>query len=264
MYDLPSDNPEDSGLPDTFHLDQPQLLDLTFQPPNWEQNQVFTAIDLNLYYDLNHLQWFKRPDWFAAVGVPPLYEGQDMRLSYVTWKENANPFVVVELLSPGTEDEDLGRTIQKPGKTPTKWQVYEQILRVPYYFVFSRYTDELQAFRLVGDRYERAKLTNGRLLIPELELSIGLWSGVNKTIDRLWLRWFTVEGELIPTPSEQLTENQEQLTETQEQLTETQEQLTETQEQLTETQEQLTEVQQRAEQLAARLRELGIDPDLIK
>ena len=34
MYDLPSENPEDPGLPDDFHPLQAFLLLLTFQPPN--------------------------------------------------------------------------------------------------------------------------------------------------------------------------------------------------------------------------------------
>lgn len=50
MYDLPSEDPEEPGLPDTFHLDQSQLLDITFVPPNFDRDRVFSAIDLNLYY----------------------------------------------------------------------------------------------------------------------------------------------------------------------------------------------------------------------
>jgi Uma2 family endonuclease len=36
-----------------------------------------------------------------SVGVPWLYGGQDLRLSYVTWQEGKGPEVVVEFLSPG-------------------------------------------------------------------------------------------------------------------------------------------------------------------
>jgi Uma2 family endonuclease len=44
-----------------------------------------------------------------AVGVPWLYGGQDLRLSYVTWQEGKKgPEMVVEFLSSGTEREDLG------------------------------------------------------------------------------------------------------------------------------------------------------------
>ena len=240
MYDLPSEDPEEPGLPDEFHGWQPQILQLTFKPKNWPGDRVFSAADLNLYYDVEHPLWHKRPDWFGAVGVSRLYEGWDMRLSYVMWQERVSPLIVVELLSPGTEDEDLGQTISTPGKPPTKWQVYEEILRVPYYVVFSRYTDELQVFGLVGDRYQSIALTNGRLLIPEAELSLGLWQGSYQGINRLWLRWFTMEGELILLPTEEAAAAEERAA-----IAE----------------ERASIAEQHAELLRARLLELGIDPD---
>ncbi|MGF1526459.1 MAG: 3-keto-5-aminohexanoate cleavage protein [Candidatus Competibacterales bacterium] len=33
MYELPSEDPQEPGLPDEFHLHQPQLLSETFGPP---------------------------------------------------------------------------------------------------------------------------------------------------------------------------------------------------------------------------------------
>lgn len=106
MYDLPSEDPEEPGLPDEFHILQPQLLSLTFRTPNYAASEVFTGSDMNLYYDGRHPLWFKRTDWFGVVGVPRLYDQVEMRLSYVVWQEAINPFVIVELLSPGTEKED--------------------------------------------------------------------------------------------------------------------------------------------------------------
>lgn len=35
---------------------QPELLRLTFRPPSYPSNQVFTASDLNLYYDVHVLR----------------------------------------------------------------------------------------------------------------------------------------------------------------------------------------------------------------
>ena len=206
MYDLPSENPEEPGLPDDFHALQAMLLLLTFQPLNWAPEMVYSQFDSNIYYDANHPLWYKRPDWFGVVGVPRLYQGRDMRLSYVMWQEQVSPLIVVEFLSPGTEDEDLGRTTSGPGRPPTKWQVYEQILRVPYYVIFSRYTEELQVFRLVRNRYRMAALTQGRLWIPEIQLSLGLWRGDYMGYDQLWLRWMTETGDLITPATDAATE----------------------------------------------------------
>jgi Uma2 family endonuclease len=133
MYDLPSDSAAEPGLPDEFHYLQPQLLSATFRLADYSREQLFTSGDLNLYYDSRHPLWYKRPDWFAVVGVPRLYEQRDLRLSYVVWQEGVSPIVVVELLSPGTETEDLGKSPRSVDQPPSKWQVYEQILRIPYY-----------------------------------------------------------------------------------------------------------------------------------
>ena len=236
MYDLPSDDPEESGLPDYFHFLQPLLLFLTFQPTNWNPELVFSAVDLNLYYDVDHTLWYKRPDWFGVVGVGQLYQGQDLRLSYVTWQEKVNPFVVVELLSPGTENEDLGETEEEEDKPPTKWKVYEEILQVPYYVVYSRYTNEVKPYHLVDGHYQEVDISrNGRMLIPELGLSLGLWQGKFRGVDKLWLRWFTLEGELILSPEEEASSAKQEA----------------------------VEAKIRAEKLAEKLRELGINPEQI-
>jgi Uma2 family endonuclease len=231
MYDLPSEDAEESGLPDEFHLWQSELCSATFCPPNYSRDRVFVASDLNLYYDVRHPGWYKRPDWFAVVGVSRLYNGRDLRLSYVMWQEGVRPIVVMEFLSPSTRDEDLGRT-QRRGKQPTKWEVYEQVLGIPYYIVFDRYTDELQGFQLEGDRYKKLELNEPKVWIPSLGMGLGLWRGEYRGCDRQWLRWYDAAGNWIPTEAEQERQEKEL-------------------------------ARARAERLAERLREAGIDPEQI-
>ncbi|MEQ8538178.1 MAG: Uma2 family endonuclease [Coleofasciculus sp. D1-CHI-01] len=124
----------------------------------------------------------------------------------------------------------IGRTVQQPGNSPTKWHVYEQILRIPYYIIFSRYTNQLHAFHLVGGHYEPIDI-NERVPISELGLSLGLWQGNFREINRLWLRWFDASGTLILMPSEEAVAAEQRA----------------------------LAAEQRAEQLAARLRKLGIE-----
>ncbi len=251
MYDLPSEDPEEPGLPDDFHYFQPQLLRETFAPPTWPADQVYVATDLNLYYDVRHPLRHKRPDWFAVLGVSRLYEGRDLRLSYVVWQEGVSPFIVVELLSPGTEQEDLGRAAREVDQPPGKWEVYEKILRVPYYVVFSRYTHQLQVFGLAGGGYQPLPLQEGRIWLPELGLGLGLWSGAYQGLESQWLRWYDAAQIWIPTPVEREQREAEQ-----------ERRRTQQERQRAEQESQRAEQErQRAERLAAQLRKLGVEPE---
>ncbi len=215
MYELPSEDPEEPGLPDVSHDFQPQLLRETCQTPTYPASEIFIGADINLYYDSRHSQWYKRPDWFLSLGVEQGTDVRELRWSYVVWQEGVSPFLVVELLSPGTEDEDLGqkgrgRKVRELGKPPLKWDVYEQILRVPYYVVFDRYEQNLRVFQLHGNRYESAVLPDARFWFEELQLGLGVWEGGYQGIEGQWLRWYDRDGNLILTPMEraQLAEQQ--------------------------------------------------------
>jgi Uma2 family endonuclease len=251
MYDLPSEDPEEPGLPDEFHDLQPELLSATLHLPDYADN-YFTGTDLNLYYDVRHPLWHKRPDWFLSVGVPRLYESTDLRLSYVVWQEGINPFVVIELLSPGTEKEDLGETQSVAGKPPTKWDVYEKILRVPYYVVFDRYVNQLRAFRLEAERYEPLPLPDNKLWIPRLNLGLRPWQGSYQGIERLWLRWYDIDGKWIETAGER-AETQERRAEDLARRAEAEAQRAETETQKAESEARRAEAEaQRAESEAQR------------
>jgi Uma2 family endonuclease len=245
MYDLPSEDPEEPGLPDEFHEFQPQFLRETFASPECPPERTFIGTDINLYYDTRHPCWYKRPDWFMVFGVDRANQQQDLRLSYVTWQEGVMPFIVVELLSPGTEDEDLGqnvRALQERDTPPGKWEVYERILRIPYYIVFDRYTNQMRAFALERARYQEIQLTNQRLWLEEIQLGLGVWQGIYQGTEGLWLRWFDGSEQWLPTPVE-LAEQEKNRAEQEKKRAE--------------------QEKSRAERLAARLRELGEDPDLL-
>jgi Uma2 family endonuclease len=205
MYDLPSEDSEDMGLPDEFHDFQPDLLRETCQPIVDAASNFFVGVDLNLYYDLRHTQWYKRPDWFLCLGVARADRQEQLRLSYVIWQEGVTPLVIVEMLSPGTEDDDLGGRVRELGKSPTKWEVYERILRVPFYVVYDRYINQLRVFTLSGVRYQEVELNseNPRFWIEELGLGLGLWSGKYEGAEGKWLRWYDAKEEWIPTAMEQ-------------------------------------------------------------
>ncbi len=232
MYDLPSEDPEEPGLPDEFHDLQPQLLSRTLRLSSYPSDRYFTASDLNVYYDINHPLWQKRPDWFLAVNVPRLYDGKDLRRSYVVWQEGNHLKVVVEFLSPGTEAEDLGRFYQSrserspeppaglppspedsaaqngteaPTKPPGKFEIYEQYLCVPHYLVYDRLTRTLRYFQLQGGQYEEQTLNSEPPLawLASLEIGLGIWEGTFAGVPGHWLRWCDRQGNWFPTDTEQ-------------------------------------------------------------
>lgn len=228
MYDLPSEFPEEPGLPDEFHDLQPQLLSRTLSLVDYKRQNYFTASDLNIYYDVNHQIWHKRPDWFLAVGVDRLYEGEALRNSYVVWQEGIAPHVIVEFLSLGTSREDLGRFADaksavkesltesadhsnQPNKSatketpPDKFTVYEKYLRVPHYITYDRRNQSLRYFRWSGGQYAEQTLRDGicRIWLDDLKIGLGLWEGEFDEATSKWLRWCDEEGNWLLTDTEQ-------------------------------------------------------------
>jgi Uma2 family endonuclease len=226
MYDLPSEDRSEPGLPDEFHDFQPKLLRETCKPTPAAASECFIGADLNLYYDSRHPLWYKRPDWFLVLGVTTAAQQQDLRWSYVTWEEGISPFLIVELLSPGTEDEDLGQKVRELGKPPLKWEVYERILRVPFYAVFDRYQNNLRLFGLERGHYQEINLAEAKFWFDELGLGLGLWQGLYQGIEGQWLRWYDASGNWLETDAERADRQAE-----------------------------------RADRLAQQLRALGLNPD---
>lgn len=263
MYDLPSEFPEEPGLPDEFHDLQPQLLSRTLHLQDCAAENRFTGSDLNLYYDALHPLWHKRPDWFLALNVPRLYGGTEARRSYVVWQESQAPSIVVEFLSPRPEREDLGRfydsanqtvadrasdgeTIVENPTTPGKLSVYERYLRVPHYIVYSRYTQRLRYFKLVGTRYQEqpVQAETPKIWLDDLAIGLGLWEGYFEGLPGPWLRWCNQSGHWLLTDTEQERQAKEQERQAKEQA-----------------QQQATAAQARADRLTEQLRRLGIEPE---
>ena len=94
--------------------------------------------------------------------------------------------------------------------------------------MFDRYTNKLQVFQLVGTRYQEMTLSDERLWLDEVELGLGVWQGSYQNTQGLWLRWYDAGNNWIPTPTE-IAEQE----------------------------------RTKAERLAAKLRELGVNPEEI-
>ncbi|MEM9216575.1 MAG: Uma2 family endonuclease [Cyanobacteria bacterium P01_F01_bin.150] len=299
MYELPSEEIGEPGLPDEFHRMQAELLRQTCQSPLYPaplspsseaeepgensqpspqppiNNALFIASDLNLYYDSQRPHLYKRPDWFMALNVPQLQRQQDLRWSYVSWHEPAPPFLAIEFLSPGTDDDDLGIRPQRPNKPPRKWDAYEQFLQIPYYAVYDRYQNQFRLFRLTGGTYQEVTLPESRFWFKELALGLGIWTGFYEGANGLWLRWYDDNDRWIPSDPER-AEQEKQRAEQEKQRAEQEKQRAEQEKQRAEQEKQRAEQaeaqvnleRERAEQserdyqaLLKRLQDKGIDPN---
>jgi len=116
----------------------------------------------------------------------------------VSWQEGVRPVVVIELLSPGTQDEDLGEESPRESNLESGRST-SRSLGVPYYITFNRYNDELQAFQLVGNRYQMESMA-GRIWMPDLELGCSMAREYRAL--RQWLRWYDAQGNWVPTEAE--------------------------------------------------------------
>jgi hypothetical protein len=111
-------------------------------------------------------------------------------------------------------------------------------------------------WRLVGSEYKSISLAeNGWYWSQELGLYLGIFE--NR------LRYFSVEGRLIPTPEEANLEEMRKV-ETERQKAEAERQRAEAERQKAEAEHQRAEAEhQRADKLAEYVRSLGVDPDTL-
>ncbi|MBD2209799.1 Uma2 family endonuclease [Nostoc linckia FACHB-104] len=110
-----------------------------------------------------------------------------------------------------------------------KKQIYQDTFRTPEYFWFDPQHLEFAGFVLVAGNYQAIEANaQGWLWSQQLGLYLG--------VEQEKLRFFTAEGQLVVTP-EELAEQEQQRAE---------------------------QEKQRSDRLAAKLRELGIDPDNIE
>ena len=241
---------EDDTPVDNFQSEQQQRL---LVEPLYSSQAIaspfLAAANVGLFYLLDGDPIV--PDAMLSLGVqrPEDYSEKRYR-SYFVWELGKVPDVCVEVVSNQEGNELIvDRASQRKGKTRSKKEIYAQI-KVPYYVVFDPLEYVQDADRMNGAllRVWTISPTGYQELTPAEGLAqpgqfvwlegagigLALWEGQFEADQtRLWLRWCDRDGHVIPTGAEgQAIARQQAETE-----------------------------RQRAERLAARLRELGIDPD---
>jgi len=250
MEELPYEDgkPVDSELQDLIaHLLKSVLAYIWAYRQDW-----FFGIDIGWYYDPDKSAI--APDAFLSLGVQRI-RGENLRLSYVTWEENGViPSLVLEVVSksPGGEYKKKKKIYAENG--------------VLYYVVYAplrKRKRKLSIYRLNEDnKYEL--LEDNPAWMPEIGLGIGSEVGTYQGINREWLYWYDRDGYRYPTSEE--TQQQSELQRLIAEQRQGQERQARRQAEQRQRQERQArqQAEKRAEQLAAKLRELGMDPDEMK
>ena len=244
--DLWSDEPP---LESDLHRDQIELLLACLKWWWRERTDFYTTGNLTIYFSPEHITTrdFRGPDFFVVLGTE-----NKPRKSWVLWAEQGKyPNVIIELLSNSTANVDKG----------FKKQLYQDTFRTPEYFWFHPDTLEFQGFCLVRGTYQPIEPNEQEWLwSQQLDLFVGVYESK--------LRFFSPQGQLIPTPEEraeqekqdkELAQEQAQLAQEQAKLAQEQAQLAQEQAEAERQQRELA--QQRVAELERRLKQLGVEPD---
>jgi Uma2 family endonuclease len=215
----------------------------SYQQHRTGQTDFYVGGNMFIYYSSTQVKNrdFRGPDFFVVLDV----EGNRDRQGWVVWEEEGRyPDVIVELMSPSTAKVDLG----------VKKQLYDRVFKTQDYFVYNPFdATSLKGWHRSNSYREITQDDRGWLWCETLGLWLGTWSG---TIDRettSWLRFYNRYGSLVLLPEEVA-----------QQRAEAEAQRAEAEAQRAEAESQRADVERlRAERLAARLRELGEDPDLV-
>ncbi|ERT08738.1 restriction endonuclease family protein [Lyngbya aestuarii BL J] len=238
--EYPPTNLESKEPPLESYLHLQQLL-LLMKCLDWlwqERTDYFAAGNLTIYYSLEQVKTndFRGPDFFVVLDTE-----RKPRKSWTVWEEGGKyPNVIIELLSKSTANVDEvtaapGACIRENCDRTTKKKIYQDTFRTPDYFWFSPDSLEFKGFEIIQGKYQELQPNEqGKLWSKQLNLFLGVYEGK--------LRFFTPEGELVPTPEEAAKFAEQRAIEA-EKTAETE--------------------RDRNERLAAKLRELNIDPETL-
>lgn len=228
--------PPDFALPDdpVENIQQPPLaagLTDALGATGRIQPHMLIGSNFGLVANVNKKTVVKAPDWFYVPNVQPV-ASDVIRRSYTQNLEGDPIAVVMEFLS----NEDNGELSVRATPPYGKLYFYEQVLAVPTYVTYDPYELILEVRRLQNKQYVLQQPSEqGRHWIPELELFLGIWQGERLCQTMNWLRWWDADGNMLLWSSEQAVQERQRA----------------------------EQERQRADKLAAKLRELGLDPDEI-
>jgi len=185
----------DDGEPmeSELHREQMQLLIESLKLAWQGRDDFYVAGNMGLYFSQTQAKNndFRAPDFFVVLNTT-----RRVRKAWVVWEEEGHtPDVVIELLSPSTEDVDRG----------TKKRIYERLLKVSEYFLYDPESGALEGYQLDPPRGQYVKKkadARGWLQCERL----GLWLAKRRCTlyqrEEEWLHFFDAQGDPLMHPAE--------------------------------------------------------------
>ncbi len=215
----------DDPVDNLFSAKQQRLLSEALNI-SWQENRPFLAdVDIGVFYSPHQPPLV--PDMFLSMGidVPEDYWAKEGR-SYFVWNYGKPPDVVIEIVSN-----------REGGEADRKLYEYARI-GIPYYAIYDPQrliqNEPLVVYESVAGEY----LPRPDFDMQRIGLSLQIWHGIFDDMQGEWIRWTDLDGNLIPSGDEQ-------------------------RQRADRAEQRADSAEARAAQFAARLRELGVDPDSI-
>ncbi|HBI44207.1 MAG TPA: Uma2 family endonuclease [Planctomycetales bacterium] len=188
------DYPTSDGKPmaeTDWHRDLMNALIQTLVAYYAAEPMVYVSGNLLVFYKPGNRRRHLSPDVFVVKGV-----GKHQRPNYLIWEEGKGPEVVIELTSQSTREEDV----------EDKYELYQDTLRVPEYFLFDPLGDylqpALQGHRLRRGRYEPIIPVKGRLPSKVLGLHLEGHDRELRLYDPTTKQWLLTPQEAVANAQE--------------------------------------------------------------
>jgi Uma2 family endonuclease len=221
--------PDSDGKPmadNTVQFDWISIIKWNLEHQFAADPNVFVAGDHLIYPEEGKVNVCQAPDVYVAFGPPKGDRG-----SFKVWEEGVFPQVVFEVWSPNN----------RPDQMEKKKSFYEKYGAEEYYIVYPEYPAHAEGWLREGQRF---------IPIPEMNGCVSLRLGIRFIIEDGNLQLIGQNGRRFVSPSEIAAERDE-----------AEERVRQEQKRAKQEQKRAEQEQKRAERFAAKLRELGIDPD---
>lgn len=194
-----------------------------------QTRSFLAASDVGLFHHLSEQAVV--PDVMVSLDVTvPQEWWEHHNRSYMIWEMGKAPEIVIEIVS------------NKRGGEEDKFRRYA-LAGVPYYAIYDPLLKlgrrPLRVYALHAGRYVEVMESS---YLEELGLGLTLWKDTFEGLSATWLRWCDKDGKLIESGAEKAEREHERAEQER---------------------ERAEQERERADRLAARLRELGIDPEAL-